>query len=808
MGNSFYIAHVRKSDGTEQALKDHLNQSAELARGYGESVGLATVCYLAGLLHDAGKFSNDFQEYLRKSVDNPGSTVRGSVDHSTAGGRLIYESVRQTKMSASKVLLAELIGNCIISHHSGKGLQDFIDGEGQADSAFLERVVKKELPEYEEVKKRFFDEIINWQDFEQLLEQAAAELIEFRQVKKLSSDDSFFLLKFVYSCLLDADRTNTRCFEENTEVRELDAQALFLGYQNHLETHVEKLNKQSPQNTINDLRQKMSDECKLYGKEQAGIYSLSIPTGGGKTLASLRFALEHALKHKKKRIIYIVPFTTIIEQNAATVRGILKDDVNIIEHHSNIIQEPDKDDQDEKNEEEQALMRDNWEAPIIFTTMVQFLNTIYSKGTRNPRRFHNLQDSVLIFDEVQSVPVKCTNLFVASLNYLKKCGNTTSILCTATQPSLEKLERELEKDAEIIRNLSEIQQAFKRVAIHDKIHVSGWNIEQTSELCQEIIEEKNSLLVILNTKSAVLKLYKELEEKKLKGITLYHLSTAMCPENRRDILKEIIEKLEANKPNEKIICVTTQLIEAGVDISFESVIRSAAGLDSIAQAAGRCNRHGETKVQPVYLINLNDKLENLKNLREIAIGKKETLRILDEIKEEPTLYSGDIFSAEAQFIYFQRFFKELETELGFPVGNNTSLILDELIGKNIKSVDHYERTLNKKVELLLRSSPKTIAKYFEVIDSPTTAVLVPYGEGIEIIGQLNGELQMEQVIPLIRKAQAYTVNLYNHELAALEKSGSIFRLFNGEVLALNDNAYSREFGVDLTALAASDGLFY
>lgn len=815
MTDSVFIAHVRKSDGAEQLLRDHLIQSAELARGYGESVGLGSVTYLAGLLHDTGKFSDEFQEYLRKSVKNPGSTVRGSVDHSTAGGQFIFEYTHQMGMPVYKQILGELVGNSIISHHSGNGLQDFLDGEGTANSTFLKRVADKELPEYETIKARFFREVITVDAFKKVIEQAELELADLNKGHRMTTEDTFFLLKTVYSCLLDADRTNTRCFEENTDVEKCDEQPLFFEYQKKMETHVENLNKQSTQNTINELRRKMSDICKAYGKQPTGIYSLSIPTGGGKTLASLRFALEHALTHKKKRIIYVVPFTTIIEQNAETVRKILQDETHILEHHSNIIEESSKKDpnneedivEDEDAERQQVLMKDNWDAPIIFTTMVQFLNTIYSRGTRNPRRFHNLQDAVIIFDEVQSVPVKCTNLFVASLNYLKYFGHTTSILCTATQPALEKLEKGLAKDGEMIQQLTEIQQAFKRVEIHNKVEKVDWTEEETINLCKQIIQEKQSLLVILNTKSAVLKVFHELEKQNLLGVQLYHLSTAMCPNHRRAILSDIITKLKEKNPGEKIICVTTQLIEAGVDISFDSVIRSVAGLDSIAQAAGRCNRHGETKRQPVYLISLSNTLENLENLEEIKIGKAESLVMLKEMQVDRTLYDGDILSAKAQSLYFERFYRAIETELDYPV-KNMNLKLYKLIGENKTVVDDYRNTLGETEKLVFKSSPKTVAKYFEVIDSPTKTVLVPYGEGSELIGQLNGELQMEEVIPLVKKAQAYSVNLFTHEIKALDASDAIYPLYNGEIFALNENAYSKEFGVDLTALAASEGIFF
>lgn len=802
-----FIAHVRKEDGEEQLLKDHLHESAELSQQFGQKMDLEKTCYLAGLLHDFGKYSDAFQHYLRQAVIDPKSVTRGSVDHSTAGGKLLFEYAHQGQTSPFSLILAELLGNAIISHHSSNGLQDFYKPE-EMRSIYLERVVDKEVPEYEKMKARFFEEVISEADFQQYLSDAVKEIQQFQQQAK-NEKVYFFLLKFIYSCLLDADRTNTMLFEEHRKEKPLKTQAIIKNYQAIVEKYIEDLEQTAPATQINQLRTVMSATCKEFADKPTGIYSLSIPTGGGKTLASLRFALNHAVKYKKDRIIYVVPFTTIIEQNAQVVREILKDDQHILEHHSNVFKEEasNQEDEDETVERTQELMKDNWDSPIIFTTMVQFLNVIYSRGTRNPRRFHNLQNAIIIFDEVQGVPVKCTNMFTEALNYLKNHGQTTSILCTATQPSLEKLPKELEKDGEMIQQLSEVEQAFKRVNVIDCVKNEMWTLNDLTELSKDILAKKNSLLVILNTKSAVLKLYQELKEYSLKNVRLFHLSTAMCPAHRKRILKDIRECLADKQNKEKILCVTTQLIEAGVDISFEAVIRSTAGLDSIAQAAGRCNRNGENERQSVHLVNVSYELEKLTHLKEIAVGKEITERIVKDMAQSPTLFAGEILSSKAQASYFERFFahERIQKDLGYPVEKN-SLMLYPLLSNRTPALREYLDTHGKELGLGLCSSPQTIGHYFNVIDSPTTSVLVPYEAGKEIITSLNGELLPHEIIPLVKQAQQYMVNLFDYEIEVLNKNSAIYPLFNGKVFALNDNAYSAQFGTDPTALAASDGI--
>ncbi|MFD1901932.1 helicase-related protein [Enterococcus termitis] len=354
----------------------------------------------------------------------------------------------------------------------------------------------------------------------------------------------------------------------------------------------------------------------------------------------------------------------------------------------------------------------------------------------------------------------------------------------------------------MIADLTTIEQQFKRVAVIDKTILETWSLEAIAEFGQDILAEKANLLIILNTKTAVRRLYRYLVEQ-TEDVQLYHLSTSMCAAHRKRLLKEIKEKL---KNKERILCITTQLIEAGVDISFQAVIRSVAGLDSIAQAAGRCNRNGEAEQQAVYLVNPSPELESLTKLPEIAQGKEITMQLLKE-RQAGEIEAADLLSHQSQEMYFQRYYKCFEHILGYPV-KGEPLILFDLLGKNTQAVDHFKRARGKLPTLAFKSSPKTIAEYFKVIDSPATSVLVPYDQGAELIADLNGELKPEEYAPILKKAQQYMVNLFSYEKDELQKSGAIYPLLNGEVLALSQNAYSKEFGVDLSALSENDALLF
>lgn len=800
-----YIAHVRERDHEIQTIQVHLQGVRRLAEQFGEKLGLKHVAGLAGLLHDLGKYSDRFQEYITKAAFHPEDTTirRGEVDHSTAGGRLLFSMLHKKDHTPYDRLLAEIVGNAIISHHSN--LQDYLSPSLESD--FLRRMQKEDhLPEYAQAVERFFQDTVSKEDFASYVSAASEEL---KQFLSRTPTPAVFLTKYLFSCLIDADRTDTRNFEEQVEEAEpLQHLQLFRHYEqqllNHLASLKEKSNASEP---INVLRSSLSDQCESFASKPSGIYTLSIPTGGGKTLASLRYALRHALTFDKHRIIYVVPFTTIIEQNAQEVRSILADDRHILEHHSNVIEDDSVDhetgDEDEDGiitkKERLKLARDNWDSPVIFTTLVQFLNVFYAKGNRNTRRLHNLSHSVVIFDEVQKVPTKCISLFNEALNFLKNSAHCSILLCTATQPTLEHVKHRLlkDRDGEIVQHLPEVAKAFKRVEIVDQTNQPMHN-KQLADWIQVNIDDWGSTLVILNTKSVVKDLYERLQNGPL---PLFHLSTSMCAAHRKDKLEEIRGMLKKEIP---FICVTTQLIEAGVDVSFKCVIRSLAGLDSIAQAAGRCNRHGEDDLRNVYVIDHAE--ESLSKLKEIETGKYLSGNVLARFRKKADKYDGSLLSQKAMDEYFGFFYHKMESNLNYfisEVKQDMTKLLLSLATEN-EYVASYQKKTGKPFPLLLNGSYKTAAEYFQVIDQRTTSVIVPYGKGKDLIVQLNSAEYVEDLSKLLKEAQQYTVNLYSNELNDLIKDNAIVMHLDGMIYELKEGWYSEEYGVDLKGEGGMD----
>ena len=796
-----FIAHIREIDQEVQSVSVHLLEVKELAESYGEKIGVKHLAGLAGVLHDLGKYTNEFREYIIEAVSNPNSPPkRGSVDHSTAGGKLLYGLFHTGReINKFKGMVAEIVGNAIISHHGY--LQDYLNPD--LESNYLNRVRDKELPEFDMTQQVFFENVMSRADFLNYVDKAAIELESYLSKGNISlwEQQLMFLTKFIFSSLIDADRTNTRLFEENKTQQQINHhEELFDLYYERLMAKIQSLKEQPDANTpINLLRSEMSDQCDKFAEEPSGIYTLSIPTGGGKTLASLRYALKHTNLYKKKRIIYIVPYTTIIEQNAEEVRKILKDEVNILEHHSNIIADVNDDDENQDGimsvQQKLKLAKDNWDSPIIFTTMVQFLNVFYAKGSSNIRRLHNLSEAVIIFDEVQKVPISCVSLFNQALNFLKSYCYSSIVLCTATQPALDFVEHKLEinTDAEIIDNLDHVIDSFKRVEVIDFATNETYNNAKLSEFIKGKMSDVQSVLVILNTKSIVKDLYNQLIDANIE-IPIYHLSTALCAAHRNQILTEVKQHL---KDGNKIICLSTQLIEAGVDVSFDCVIRSLAGLDSIAQAAGRCNRHGEKDIQQVYVIDHED--ENLDYLKEIKAGKEIARKILLDIKRNPTDHGGHILSHLAMEKYFKEFYTAFESDLNYSIPK-LGKEMTELLVANKKKSSYYQAYLSNKkggLPLFLVNSYKTAAEHFHAINNPTTSVIVPYEEGKYIITELNGKGSITELTYLLQKSQQYTINLYHYERQQLEQNDGLMSYLDGSVLVLKDAAYHPEFGLNL-----------
>ncbi|MBO0452613.1 CRISPR-associated helicase Cas3' [Candidatus Enterococcus murrayae] len=783
-----FIAHFRSKDGAEQPLEKHLKETAEIAKENGSPLGIPTICYLAGILHDAGKYGSAFQDYIFAAKRGE-KVERGSVDHSTYGGKMIRSLSASTKY---EMMAMEMIANAIFAHHSPRGLLDFISGEeDEACSPFMNRY-ERTLEDLESVKELFFSEVLPLHKMNALLSETGKELERWAaRFDRVSRTDQFFLMKMVYSALLDGDRRNTQQFEEGTAIREESNKELFLELSQKLEKTFDRF-KKGNQTEINQLRQEMAEACLKAAERKTGIYTLSIPTGGGKTLSSMRFALNHAIFQEKRRIIYIIPFSSIIEQNAEVFRKELGDDNNdfILEHHSNLMIE--EDDESEESERKQALMQDNWDSPIIVTTMVRFLENVFSGSTRNPRRVHQLLNSVLIFDEIQSLAPKCLSMFNSLINFLKNYGNTTTLLCTATQPTLgkRKLKLQIETDGEIVPNLLGVTQAFERVEIIDKTISEGWTTELLKDFAEEVMMEENNLLMIFNTKKAVREVYQLLQDSEFKT---FHLSTSMTANHRSEILKKIRDAL---RDKQKIICVTTPLIEAGVDVSFSCVIRSVTGLDSIAQAAGRCNRNAESAgLQPVYLVNPVKQLENIDKMEEIKTKKELTTEILLDRK-----FNHDESSLlQPKFIerFFDKFYDRLErTHESEYLINQGSQSLFPMMQKNSNRKQAFQDCRKERVPTCLVSSTATIAKHFKVIDQIGESVLVEFGEGKELVADLVGSEEIIFDKRWYQKAQRNSLNLYQHEFQRLEREGML-EIYEPGVYVLHAQAYSNDFGLNI-----------
>jgi CRISPR-associated endonuclease/helicase Cas3 len=806
------IAHRRERDGMEQPLIDHLTQTSQLAERFAAKVGLPEVGKIMGLLHDLGKASGEFQGYLRSrqgliSPDEDGyvDAKRGEVDHSTAGAQLVYEKLASRGRDGK--ILAQFLALAIASHHSG--LIDCLKLTGENN---FERRITKDDKDTRLTEARSRLPIIEQRLDETLIEQIEGQFFKkiFVEIKEPTDSQSTLpfkhglLARFLLSCLLDADRLNTADFENpgNEAIRNYGKYLPWEALIERLETKFTEfalstvgMQAGSRAWEVNQLRAQVGQACLNMALKPRGIYRLTVPTGGGKTLASLRFGLHHAQKHQLERVFYIVPYLTIIDQNADKVREILEPtnerDRVVLEHHSNLTPE--------QETRRHNLLAENWDAPIVFTTQVQFLEALFGSGTRDARRMHQFANSVIILDEVQTIPIKTTHMFLTALRFLTHDCGATVVLCTATQPPFDKLDnpyRELKIPPEqhIIQNEAELFERLRRVEVHDDRKPGGLTNAEIADLAAHALQEKGSVLIVVNTRTSALALYQQIKAQDLDA-TVYHLSTNMCPAHRVDVLNKIKGKLNADEP---VICVSTQLIEAGVDIDFGAVIRALAGLDSIAQSAGRCNRHGvRDGLGSVWVVNPQE--ESLDRLVDIKIGRGHAQRVLDDFRDNPEPFGNDRIGLNAIAAYYDYYYRSRENEMRYPVspvsavGRNDDLF--NLLSLNTLSTKAQEGTYRSAPGILLRQSFQSAAREFHVIDSITRGVVVPYREGNEIITDLCGAFALERQGKLLKRAQRYSVSLFGYQFDRLVKAGAIQEVQTGAgVYYLDKQYYSEEFG--------------
>ncbi len=818
------IAHIRK-DGKEQSLRAHLTGASQLAEGFTGKIGMPEIGKIMGLLHDFGKASKEYQDYLRTQEglvnpdeDNYSKARRGDVDHSTAGAQLVFEKL--TGRGREGKILAQFLALAIASHHSG--LIDCLKPDGFNE--FKRRIEKADDDTHlTEARSKLTD-------IEKQLDEILAQPIEkkfvgiiFDEMREPTDNSKLnlvfkqgLLARFLLSCLLEADRLNTADFEhpDNEEIRNYGKYILWETLIERLEAkyaeYAEKTAQMPPGRAleVNQLRALVAQACLKAAEKPKGIYQLTVPTGGGKTEASLRFALHHARMHKMERVFYIVPYITIIDQNADKIRGILEKANErgkvVLEHHSNFV--PPDDTRYRHN-----LLAENWDAPIVFTTQVQFLEALFGSGTRDARRMHQLANSVIIFDEVQSLPIRITHMFTIALRFLTHDCGASVVLCTATQPPLDTLPSmyrslKISQEQKIIQDDAALFQRLKRVKVHDDRKPGGMTNAEIADLAERALQEKGSVLIVVNTRSSAKALYKEIKIRNL-GAEVYHLSTNMCAAHREDVLeKEIKPKLEAKEP---VMCVSTQLIEAGVDIDFGAVIRALAGLDSIAQAAGRCNRHGEREGGgKVWVVNPQE--ENLDRLKDIQSGREHAQRVLDDFSVNPADFGNDPIGLKAILDYYDLYYKAHKNELDYPVGKNSSFGRDDHLF-NALSVNElakaaYQASQRADPDMLLRQSFRTANEEFCVIDSPTRGVIVPYGDGDKIITKLCGAFGLEKQGKLLKQAQRYSVNLFDRQLNDLLKIGAIQQVQDAGMYYLDKQYYSKEFGWSVEPVSDMDVL--
>lgn len=776
-------AHIR-SDGVTHSLNSHLEGTALLAEKLGKKIGINNIMFLTGLLHDIGKASSIFQEYLYKAFNDQKSVRRGEVNHSSAGGKYIFDDYY--KNDKIQKLTALLISTAIFSHH---GQFDIISPNGE--NIFNNRLFPKKEIEYKEVIK-YAEKLRKEFNLEEYFNNAYKECsnifsktYEISRLMDNRKDTAFFLLscfqRIILSILIDADYTDTNMFmNENSQEKSNDYES-WSDLEKKVIKKISQLDINSP---INVLRKELSDTCYKFSECSTGIYCLPIPTGGGKTITSLRYAISHAKKFSKSRIIYVAPYLSILEQNANVYRNILDNDDLILEHHSNVILS------DYESDELYRYLIDTWDRPIILTTMVQFLNVLFSGNMQNIRRMHQLANSIIIFDEIQSLPINIISMFNSMMNFLCKICNTTIILSSATQPLLGDVERKIlySEPVNMIKNVGLISSKFKRT---DIIPITEkFNIEKMSNFISEKIEEVDSLLVILNTKKTVRQLYERIKSY-ITNVNIYQLTTFMCAEHRKDILGEIKKYLG----RKKIICISTQLIEAGVDISFHCVIRSLAGLDSIAQAAGRCNRNGEIDgFGKVFVINYLE--EDLSKLLDIKNAQNQAEKVIYNYLQNPAMYDNDLISPKAIEAFYKFYFFDRKNEMDYQVNKYMSLY--DLLSLNTQGKKAYEDIIGTSPDINLIQAYKTAGEYFEVIGSKTIGLLVPYKEGKAYIEKIKKSNDLKEIKDNLRRMQRYTVNLYQNSQIIqdlISRHAIDNSVLDGSILILHDSFYNDEYGV-------------
>lgn len=713
-----YLAHISEDGTRTESVRQHLLEVAETAADYAAEFGAAEEAFRTGLCHDAGKYGAIFQRRIR------GEHVEA--DHSTAGAQLLMKN-------------RDIFGAMSIAGHHA-GIPDFGSRVDTAQAKTLLGRCKRALDNY----SAFFTE----------------NSVPAAQIPKYASSANGFIQSFftrmLFSCLVDADYLCTERFMQQVESeRDMVAKlpVLLQKFDQYADTVWN-----SDDSPLNKERGRIRRSCVETANAAPGLFQLTIPTGGGKTAASMAFALHHAVQHKKRRIIYVIPYTSIIEQNSDVFSKIFGKE-NVLQHHSAAEMDYSEISQDALRKRRAV---ENWDAPLIMTTAVQFLESLFAAKPSKCRKLHNIANSVIIFDEAQMLPVNLLRPCIAAISELIQNYKVTAVMCTATQPALDDLFHEFLPGIVPVELAPHDMDAavFRRVTY--QYHPDA---DENAVLCE--LNRHAQVLCIVNTRAKAEAWYRSLE-----GEGNYHLSTRMTSNHRRKILKEIRSRLESGLPCRLI---STSLIEAGVDVDFPIVYREIAGIDSIVQAAGRCNRNGTLpNGGGVYIFRTGDKAPKL---QEKNISAGESILNRSMMPDHP----------DAVEAYFREIY-HISGKSGMDRGCDGRPVLQALL----------EGDSGSKLPI------RTVSERFKIISEDTCTIYVPSAENAADIALLRSGIRSRE---LLRKIGQDSVSVYRTQFRLLDEAGKLEILEPELAVLLNpEQNYNEHTGIVVTA-TGGDALF-
>lgn len=710
-----YIGHT-SDDGRKQLLLDHLNGTSKLCRENANEFW-ADIAEFVGQIHDIGKYTSGFQKRI-----NGAENIR--VEHAICGAKEVAKAPPKSYVP--------MIEYCVAGHHSG-----LPDGgtkvDGEEDSTLHGRMKRKtgDYSAYEnEVKLEYPKDNLR-------------ELFDVSNQREIIERYSFFT-RYLFSCLTDADFIDTERFVTPNTDRGIDGD-----FQKAYEKVCKKLNSFKIETKLQESRSIIQEQVYKSVESNANAYTLNMPTGSGKTLCSIRAALKTAIKNKKKRIIYVIPYVSIIEQTAKVFEDIFGDVLPVLQHHSNYDFDDDKnEDENEITSEKLKRSCENWDAKLIVTTNIQFFESLYHYKGRRLRKLHNLADSVIIFDEIHMLPIDYIQPCLRAIGYVTKYLNSTAILMSATMPNYDKF---MERYMSGVK----IENAVKDTSLFNVFDKCKYEYIGKCELASlaEKAQEYDNALIIVNKRKTARELYDICSGNK------YHLSTYMTPLHRSEIIAKIKEDIK-NGINTTVI--STSLIEAGVDLDFKAVFREIAGIDNILQSGGRCNREGKMDMGDVFVFETDGGNYQTKKKSDIIIRANITRNLFEEFEN----ISTDKCIKE----YYGRLLNYKEKK----IEENT---ITAIMGNDLR----------------IDGIPfRTYAESFNLIDNQVIGIVIPCDENRGLIKELkDGKLSVK------RNLQRYSASVNKDEFKELFQIGIIETLDCGVCILANTDYYKSDVGLTL-----------